>query len=60
MNENITISNEEYRNLLIAEVHLSFILDTAAKAKYSSEVQDVANFIRSVRDPNAQVKDDAE
>ena len=60
MNENITISNEEYRNLLIAEVHLSFILDAAAKAKYSSEVQDAANFIRSVRDPDYQVNDDAE
>ncbi len=60
MNENVTISVEEYRNLLIAEVHLSFILDAAAKAKYSHEIQDAVKFIRSVRDPDAQVNDDAE
>ena len=60
MNENVTISVEEYRNLLIAEVYLSFILDVAAKAKYSHEIQDAVKFIRSVRDPDAQVNDDAE
>lgn len=60
MNENITISNEEYRNLLIAEVHLSFILDAAVKAKYSSDVKEAADFIRSIRDPGAKVNDDAE
>lgn len=60
MNENITISNEEYRNLLIAEVHLSFILDAAVKAKYSNDVKEAADFIRSIRDPGAKVNDDAE
>lgn len=60
MNENITISYEEYKKLLIAEVHLSFILDTAAKAKYSHDVQDAVKFIRSIRDPEAQEEDDAE
>ena len=60
MNENITISNERYRMLLIAEVHLSFILDAAAKAKYSHDIQDAVTFIRSIRNPEAQVEDDAE
>lgn len=61
MNENIiTIPYEEYKNLLVAEIHLSFILSAAAKAKYSSDVQDTVNFVRTLRNPDTKVDDDAE
>ena len=60
MNETISISVERFAELLAAEIHLGFILDAEAKAKYSHDIQDAVKYIRSIRDPEAQVNDDAE
>ena len=60
MNENITISYEEYKKLILAEMHLAFLLELAARAKYSHEVDEAVRFIRSIRDPGFEVNSDAE
>lgn len=61
MNENtIAIPYEEYRNLLTAEIHLSFIMTVADKAKYSSDVKEAIDLVRSLRNPDVKVDDDAE
>lgn len=61
MSENIiTIPYEEYRNLLTADIHLAVILNASAKAKYSSDVKEAVDLVRSLRDPDAKVDDDAE
>ena len=60
MNENITIPYEEYKRLLIAELHLEFILAATSRAKYSHEIEATVNLIRFLRDPGSEVNDDAE
>lgn len=60
MNKNITISYEEYKRLLIAEIHLEFIMAATSRATYSHEIAEIIKLIRSLRDPGSEVNDDAE